>query len=205
MIKFKLDDSIRNKKVEEILDLPTLVKVTEFNAASVKDFASEFAKATQNTQKVVPVVIDSYGGEVYSLLAMIDIIQSSKKPVATVCLGKAMSCGAVLLACGSQGMRYAAPNSTIMIHDVSSMGRGKVGEVTASAGETERLNKIIYHTMAENCGKSKNYFLDIVHSKGHADWFLNAKTGVSHGIVNLIGIPAFDVDVRVDINFGIIK
>ena len=83
------------------------------------------ALAHSTGQKVIPVVIDSYGGQVYSLMSMIAAIESAELPVATIVEGKAMSCGAVLLSFGEQGMRFADPHATVMIHDVSSGGYGK--------------------------------------------------------------------------------
>ena len=86
-----------------------------------------------------------------------------------------MSCGAILFSFGAEGRRYMDPDATLMIHDVSSLKWGKVEEVKASAEETERLNKKVYQMMAKNCGHSKNYFLDIIHERGHADWYVEAK------------------------------
>ena len=145
--------------------LPTVLRINKFDEASAKAFSAAMMKAQNTGQPVIPVIIDSYGGQVYSLMSMISDIKYSKVPVATIVQGKAMSCGAILFSFGAEGMRYMDPDATVMIHDVSSMERGKVEEVKASAEETERLNKKIYHMMAENCGQHKDYFLDIVHER----------------------------------------
>ena len=93
------------------------------------------------------------------------------------------------------------PDATLMIHDVSSMGWGKVEEIKASAEETDRLNQKIYTMMAENCGKHKEYFLDIVHDKGHSDWFLEATDCKKHNLANHLRIPELKIDTRVKIEF----
>ena len=98
-------------------------------------------------------------------------------------------------------MRFMDPNATVMIHDVSSMDRGKVEEIKASAEETDRLNKIVYKMMARNCGKKEDYFLNIVHEKGHADWFLDAEECMKHKLANQLRVPKFTFDVKVDFNF----
>ena len=122
--------------------------------------------AAHNTgQKIVPVVIDSYGGEVYSLMAMIAAIEDAELPVATIVEGKAMSCGAILFSFGEEGLRFMDRNATLMIHDVSSMEWGKVEELKASAKEADRLNDKVYTMMARNCGKKDDYFLKIVDKK----------------------------------------
>jgi ATP-dependent Clp protease protease subunit len=189
------------KEPKLIDDLPIVIRVNKFDEASAKTFSVLMRKAQNTGQPVVPVIIDSYGGQVYSLMSMISDIQHSKIPVATIVQGKAMSCGAILFSFGAPGKRYMDQNATVMIHDVSSMDRGKVEEIKASAEETERLNKKIYHMMAENCGQHEDYFLEIVHEKGHADWFLDAKECKKHKLANHLRVPDLKIEATVKIDF----
>ena len=184
------------KEPKLIDDLPVVLRVRKFDEATAKEFSSFVSKAQNTGQPVLPIIIDSYGGQVYSLMSMISDIKNSRIPVATIVQGKAMSCGAILFSFGAEGMRYMDPDATVMIHDVSSMDRGKVEEIKASAEETERLNKKIYHMMAENCGHHKDYFLDIVHEKGHADWFLEPDECLKHNLANHAYVPEFKIDTR---------
>ena len=189
------------KEPKLIDDLPVVIRVNKFDEASAKSFSVSMRKAHNTGQPVIPIIIDSYGGQVYSLMSMISDIKHSRLPVATIVQGKAMSCGAILFSFGAEGKRYMDPDATVMIHDVSSMDRGKVEEIKASAEETERLNKKIYHMMAENCGQDENYFLDIVHDKGHADWFLDAKECKKHKLANHLRVPDLKIDAMVNITF----
>ena len=186
-------------KEVELRKAPVIIRVNKFNEEAAKKFAQEIAQAHNTGQKVIPVVIDSYGGEVYSLMAMISSVNHAEIPVATIVEGKAMSCGAILFSFGEDGKRFMDPDATIMIHDVSSMERGKVEEIKASAEETERLNNVVYRMMASNCGKEEDYFLKIVHKKGHADWFLNAATAKRHKLANHLRVPKLKIDINVDI------
>lgn len=181
--------------------LPTIIRVNKFDEAAAKGFSTAMMKAQNTGQPVVPVIIDSYGGQVYSLMSMISDIKHSKIPVATIVQGKAMSCGALLFSFGTEGYRYMDPDATLMIHDVSSMKWGKVEEVKAGAEETERLNKKVYQMMAKNCGHSKSYFLDIIHEKGHADWFLDAKDAKQHNLANHFRIPELRIETKVNFKF----
>jgi len=185
----------------ELRKQPIIIRVNKFDESSAKKFAQEVAQAHNTGQKVIPVVIDSYGGQVYSLMSMIAAIKHAELPVATIIEGKAMSCGAILFSFGEQGMRFMDTDATLMIHDVSSMAWGKVEEVKVSAEETDRLNKIVYKMMAQNCGKKDDYFLKIVHKKGHADWFLDAEEAKKHGMVNHVRVPKFNIKVSVDLDF----
>ena len=189
------------KEPKFIDDLPVVIRLNKFDEPSAKAFSAAVMKAQNTGQPVLPIIIDSYGGQVYSLMSMISDIKHSRIPVATIVQGKAMSCGAILFSFGAEGMRYMDPDATVMIHDVSSMERGKVEEVKASAEETERLNKKIYHMMAENCGQHKDYFLDIVREKGHADWFLEADECKKHNLANHLHMPELKINATVKFDF----
>jgi len=185
----------------ELRKNPIIVRVNKFDEDSAKKFDQEIAQAHNTGQKVIPVVIDSYGGQVYSLMAMISAIQNAELPVATIVEGKAMSCGAILFSFGEEGRRFIDPNATVMIHDVSSMDMGKVEELKAGAKEADRLNEIVYKMMAQNCGKKDDYFMKIVDKKKHADWFLDAKEAKKHGLANHLRVPKINISVNVDIDF----
>ena len=157
------------------------------------------ALAHNTGQKVIPIIIDSYGGQVYSLMSMISAIKHSEIPVATIVEGKAMSCGAILFSFGETGRRFMDADATLMIHDVSSMDMGKVEELKAGAAEADRLNNIVYTMMAQNCAKKDDYFLNIVDKKKHADWFLDANEAKKHGLANQIRVPSITVDISVNI------
>jgi ATP-dependent Clp protease protease subunit len=180
---------------------PIVVRISEFNNKGAKEFAAQMSAAHNTGQSVIPVIIDSYGGEVYSLMAMISSIKHAELPVATIIEGKAMSCGAILFSFGNEGLRFMDPDATLMIHDVSSSVWGKVEEVKADAAEAERLNQVVYKMMARNCGKKDDYFLDLIHDRGHADWFLDAAQAKEHNMANQIRIPKFNITVNVNIDF----
>ncbi len=185
----------------ELRKSPIIIRVNKFDEDSAKKFDQEIAQAHNTGQPIIPVVIDSYGGQVYSLMSMISAIKHSELPVATIVEGKAMSCGAVLFSFGAEGYRFMDPNATVMIHDVSSMDMGKVEELKASAQEADRLNTIIYTMMAQNCGKKDDYFMKIVDKKKHADWFLDAAEAKKHGMANHLRVPKFSIEASVSIDF----
>ena len=189
------------KEAKLIDDLPVVIRVTKFDESSAKAFSSLVSKAQNTGQPVLPVIIDSYGGQVYSLMSMISNIKHSRIPVATIIEGKAMSCGAILFSFGCEGMRYIDPDATVMIHEVSAMAWDKIEEMKASTAEADRLNKKIFEMMAENCGHDKDYFLDIVHEKGHADWFLDADECFQYNLANHVHIPEFKINTRVSFKF----
>ena len=184
----------------ELRDNPIIIRVNKFDEQSAQEFCTNMSLAHCTGQEIIPVVIDSYGGQVYSLMRMIGAIKASRLPVATIVEGKAMSCGAILFSFGEEGLRFMDPHATVMIHDVSSMDFGKVEELKAGAAEADRLNKAIYTMMARNCGKKDDYFMKIVDKKKHADWFLTAEEAKKHGLANQLRVPSVRVDVKIDID-----
>jgi len=197
-----IDHQIKVRNPADLLvSLPTVVVVNKFTEESAKVFNADMNRAFQSGQKVIPVFIDSYGGEVYSLLSMIDTIRVSKVPVATIVAGKAMSCGALLFSFGTEGYRFMGPTSTLMIHDVSKGTHGKIEEIKADVGEAERLNQMVFKMMAQNCGHHDSYFLDLIHDKNHADWYLTPSDAKDHKLCNHIRLPEMKTSVSVETHF----
>lgn len=204
MILTNIDPKLKFREIEKLLDLPQTVLVNKFDEDSAKAFRDAFNKAVNTGQKVIPIVIDSYGGQVYSLMSMIETLRAAPEgvKVATIGTGKQMSCGSLLLTCGDDGLRFMGQHSTCMIHEVASGSHGKVEEIKADAKETERLNQLLTKMLATNIGKPEDYFIKLIHERSHADWFLTSEECKSHGIVNHIRLPSFQVKVAADITFG---
>lgn len=197
--KLSVDPIIRAKH-EELLDQPVIVTVNSFDDDGVKNFRKAMEKAHHTGQTVIPILIDSYGGSVYGCLDMISNLKKSSLPVHTIITGKAMSAGAILFGMGKT--RWMSEHATIMLHDASMGTEGKTEEIKSDANELERLNKLIFKLVAQNCEQPEDYFEKIVHQKGHADWYLTAKDAKKHKLCTHIGIPELSVKVSVSYNFG---
>lgn len=205
MIEIDISKNIKQTKLEELLvSVPRIIVVNKFNEEAAIKFAAELAMAKNSHQPVIPVIIDSYGGEVYSLLSMVDAIHSvGTTPVATILYGKAMSCGSVLFSQGTEGYRYMTQNSTMMIHDVSAGMMGKVEEINASAKQASHLNDLIYDLMAKGAGKKDpKYFWKIVHQRGRSDWYLTPTEAKKHNLANHIGSPSLKIKVDYSVDFS---
>jgi ATP-dependent Clp protease protease subunit len=197
----KRDISKLLEKVELRFE-PIVIRVNKFDEESAAKFSNQMSAAQSTGQTIIPVVIDSYGGQVYSLMSMIASIKASSIPVATIVEGKAMSCGALLFSYGASGYRFMDKHATIMIHDVSSGARGKIEEIKADAKEGDRLNQLVYREMAANCGKEPEFFLKQIHDRSHADWYLDADEAQSIGLANHLRVPELKLKVSVDYSFG---
>lgn len=173
-------------------DLPYLF-VSSFNDDALKDFHKSFLKLHADPKvAVIPIVISSFGGQVHSLLGMLDIIQTSDKPVATIASGKAMSCGASLLAAGTKGYRYCSPMADVMIHQVSSMDWGKTEDLKNSTEHTEFLNNKLMRLLAKWAGqKDKEFFIKLLKKKQNVDVYLTPEECKHYGLIDHISMPKF--------------
>lgn len=196
-MRYKFDRSPLIKELE-LHNSPVTIRVNKFTEDSAADFQRKMAMAHNTGQDIIPVIIDSYGGQVYSLMSMISAIKHSELPVATIVEGKAMSCGAILFSFGTEGHRYMDPHATVMIHDVSAGAIGKIEELKANSEEANRLNEQVFKMMAQNIGKSDKYFLKRIHEKGHADWYLTPEECKKINLANHLRVPVLNIKIDVE-------
>lgn len=167
--------------------------VQEFDPAAVQRFACDLAEIRLARQGVCPVIIDSDGGDVYSLFAMVDLLAAFDGPVVTIVL-KAMSAGAALASCGTEGHRYVSPHATIMLHDVNdSGGAGKVEEQRANFLETQRVNRSMWTLIEANIKQPKGFLLKRLKDRSRADWYVTPREAVRLNLANHLGTPMFEV------------
>lgn len=197
-MSYVLDINDSNVKNVEFHNEPIAIHVSFFDTPALQEFASAFHRAIKNKQPIIPIYIHSFGGEVYSLLGMIDIIKSSNVTVATICTGKCMSAASVLLSAGTKGFRYIGKNSMVMVHDVSSLLFGKSSDLKISYKETERLKNQIFYILDENAGHKHGYFANQLKDIENADLYLTSEEAIQHGIVDHIGMPILNVSVNTE-------
>lgn len=168
-----------------------IITVNEFTEETAKRFYRSVCKAHLMKQPILPVIIDSFGGDVYALLSMLADIEASDVPIATICKSKAMSCGAVLLSAGTPGYRFMHRDATVLIHEVSGVSGGKMEDLKIYTMELDKLNKLIMEKLAKNCKKSAAFFMKALHNKKNADFYLSGTEAKKMKIVDHLYIPIF--------------
>lgn len=184
---------------------PQVIVVRDFNENGVRDFQKDFQQAVQRRQSIIPIQIDSYGGQVYSLLAMLNIIRNSPVPVATFTQSKAMSCGAFLLGFGTKGYRYVAPGAKVMLHEVSSVAFGKVHELASDSQEAKDLNDDLFRQLSVHCGWNENYFHRLIHERNHADIYLTSKEVHKRKLADFVGTPQLVTKLSLEIKLELLE
>ncbi len=132
--------------------------------------------------KDINLYINSPGGSVTAGLAIYDTMQIIKPAVQTIFLGQAASMGAVLLAGGEAGKRYALPSSRILIHQPWGGVRGQASDIGIQAREIVRLKKMLIKYFAQHTGKP----LEQVETDMERDFFLSAEESVAYGVVDSV-------------------
>ncbi len=132
--------------------------------------------------KDISLYINSPGGSVYAGLAIYDAMQHVAPDVSTICVGMAMSMGAVLLCGGAPGKRFALPNSKIMVHQGSSGLQGTPADIEIHAREVLELRRLLEEIYARHTGKTT----DEVHEDMERDRFFSADEAVDYGLVDRI-------------------
>jgi ATP-dependent Clp protease protease subunit len=133
----------------------------------------------EDAEKDISMYVNSPGGSVTAGLAVYDTMQYLKCDVATYCVGQASSMGAVLLAAGAHGKRFALPNARIMIHQPWGGAQGQAADISIQAKEILRIRDRLNAILAEHTGKS----IDVVAKDTDRDFFMTAEAARDYGLV----------------------
>jgi ATP-dependent Clp protease protease subunit len=135
---------------------------------------------SEDATKDIYVYINSPGGSIYAGLAIYDTMQWVKPDVSTVCVGMAMSMGAVLLAAGTKGKRFCLPNSTVLIHQPLGGAEGQAADIEITAREILRLRRIIYEILARHTGQT----VERIMQDSDRNYYLSAQQAVEYGLAD---------------------
>ena len=137
---------------------------------------------SENPNKDINMYINSPGGSVTAGLAIYDTMQYVKCDIQTICMGQAASMGAILLAGGSVGKRYALPSSRVMIHQPWGGAQGQESDIAIQAKEIIRLKKLSIKYFAVKTGKSE----EEVAKDMERDFYMSADEALEYGIIDHI-------------------
>ncbi len=136
----------------------------------------------EDSKKDISIYINSPGGSVTAGLAIYDTMQFVTCDVNTYCMGIAASMGAVLLAAGTKGKRFALPNSDIMIHQVSGGAQGQASDVERQVEFMFKLKKRLNRILSEHTGKP----IEKVERDADRDYYMGAKEACEYGLVDQV-------------------
>ncbi|GCE05318.1 ATP-dependent Clp protease proteolytic subunit 2 [Dictyobacter aurantiacus] len=135
---------------------------------------------SEDATKDINMYINSPGGSIYAGLAIYDTMQWLRPDVSTVCMGMAMSMGAVLLAGGAAEKRYCLPNSTMLIHQPLGGAEGQAADIEITAREILRLRRSLYDILSHHTGQTPERIMQ----DSDRNYYLTAQQAVEYGLVD---------------------
>ena len=157
-----------------------------FLGTEIDDFVSNAVIAqilflySEDPDKDIQMYVNSPGGVVTSGLAIYDTMQYVRCPVSTMCLGQAASMGAVLLAAGHAGKRYALPHARMMIHQPLGGARGQATDIEIQAREIKKMKETLIDIMVEHTGRPRDELAKDV----ERDFYLSAGAAKEYGLID---------------------
>jgi ATP-dependent Clp protease protease subunit len=159
-----------------------------FVVGQVEDYMANLVVAqllfleSENPDKDIHLYINSPGGSVTAGLSIYDTMQFIKPDVSTMCIGQAASMGALLLAGGAKGKRYALPHSRMMIHQPSGGAQGQASDIQIQANEIIKLRHQLNQIMAVHTSKD----VETIASDTERDNFMSASESVEYGLIDRV-------------------
>ncbi len=140
---------------------------------------------SEDATKDINMYINSPGGSIYAGLAIYDTMQWLRPEVSTVCMGMAMSMGAVILTAGAKGKRFALPNSTMLIHQPLGGAEGQATDIEITAREILRLRRSLYDIISHHTGQT----MERIQQDSDRNYYLTAPQAVEYGLIDEVLAP----------------
>ena len=142
----------------------------------------------EDPEKDIHLYINSPGGVTTAGMAIYDTMQLIRPDVQTICVGQAASMGAVLLAAGTPGKRFALPNSRILIHQPWGGAQGQASDIEIAARETLRVNELLRQLLAKNTGQDP----ERIKRDFDRDFYMDAQQAKEYGMIDEVLVPGRD-------------
>ena len=192
------DDSeaVSDVRMPELMDENGPIWVNKFSEDSARAFVKQLHHQSKQDPTVpILIYIDSNGGDAYALLTMIAALEQVPNEIVTCAFSKAMSAGAMLLACGD--LRFASEHSTIMIHEISAGTIGHIDDINVQHTNLTKLNEKLMKLLVSKSkfkGGAKALKKLLASSR---DLYLDAAEAKKLGFIDLIGIPMLQKNLSV--------
>jgi ATP-dependent Clp protease protease subunit len=137
---------------------------------------------SEDPGKDVSIYVNSPGGSVTAGLAIYDTMQYIKPDVATTCMGQATSMGAILLAAGAKGKRYALPHARVMIHQPLGGAQGQATDIDIQAKEILKIKDLVHRILAEHTGQP----MKKIREDTERDYFMDSQEALEYGLIDKV-------------------
>ncbi|MCB2153590.1 ATP-dependent Clp endopeptidase proteolytic subunit ClpP [bacterium] len=186
-VPFVLEQTERGERSMDIFSRLLMDRII-FIGTPINDTVASLVTAqllfleSQDPDKDINMYINSPGGSVTAGLAIYDTMQFVKPDIATTCVGQAASMGAVLLAAGTDGKRFALPNARVMIHQPLGGMQGQASDIEIQAKEMLRIRDRLNEILSSHTGRS----MDQIREDTDRDKFLSAAEAVQYKLIDQV-------------------
>jgi ATP-dependent protease ClpP protease subunit len=198
------------------LDIPNFVQginqprsffLTDLSPNVVRALSIKINEALEMGQMLFPIHIESLGGDIASLKAILSIIVSARKKgmkIATITAGEAASAGAFIFCFGDEGYRFIGDYAHIMVHgiQVSAVPDGRASEQKELFNELMKEEQALLRVISCHLkgNRNKDWLQKELSKRKDIDWYMNAEEAVALGIANYIGLPTFSLKLTPEIS-----
>lgn len=189
-VPFVLEQTERGERSMDIFSRLLMDRIV-FIGTPINDTVASLVTAqllfleSNNPEKDINVYINSPGGSVTAGLAIYDTMQFVKPDISTTCIGQAASMGAVLLAAGTAGKRYALPNARVMIHQPHGGMQGQASDIEIQAKEMLRIKSKLNEILALHTGKTPEQ----IAKDADRDRFMTAMEALEYSLIDRVVEP----------------
>lgn len=169
--KFLLNSNVEPSTVEDII-----LGIVEINRQDDENSSNKI----NYERRPIKIIVDSFGGDVYSGMALVNIISTSKTPVHTYCYGKAMSMGLAIFIVGHK--RFAHKYATLMQHQLSGGTFGKLNDMIESVSQKIKLQEMLDNLIIENSNIPEEKLINLRTTK--TDWFFTGEEAIELGVAD---------------------
>jgi ATP-dependent Clp protease protease subunit len=187
LVPMVVEQTARGERSYDIYSMLLKERVI-FMTGQVEDYMANLIVAqllyleSENPDKDIHLYINSPGGSVTAGLSIYDTMQFIKPDVSTMCIGQAASMGAMLLAGGAAGKRFALPHSRMMIHQPSGGAQGQASDIEIQANEIIKIRKRLNVLLAEHSGQTE----EKIAKDTERDNFMSAKEAEEYGLIDKV-------------------
>ena len=191
LIPMVIEQSDRGERAYDIYSRLLKSRII-FIGSAIDDFVANVVIAQmlflqmEDSERDINIYINSPGGAVTAGMAIYDTMQFVKPDVCTYCVGQAASMGAVLLAAGAKGKRYALPNARVMIHQPWGGVQGQASDINIQAKEILKMRDRINEILAKHTGKP----LDKIQKDTDRDYFMSSQEALEYGVIDEIFVKS---------------
>ena len=190
----------------EKINHPKSFYLTEFSSGATKVLGDRINEAIDLGQPIFSIYIESPGGNVSSLTAVLSIMSSARNKglqIATICAGEACSAGALVFCFGDNNLRFIGEHATLMIHGFQAgQYPGRATEQKEYFGRVVKQETEVFEVISTHMkgAKKKNWLKSELGKRKDIDWYLNATEAIECGVASHIGLPTFSLKLSSEIS-----